>query len=162
MSTLARLIIASTFLFTSSFVSVAGNDDGFCNDVKKITSAFNNKEFDKLKGELIDDGSDEKSYVSTIEIKGYIAQFVSETEKQTYFAAVLNQDFTDAEALKTGLEKLLLEFESCLGIKMEYSETKSFMHYTYIFESGVELNVSASYPHENRRQLGFEVTYNKQ
>ena len=103
MRTLTRLIIALTFFSTSSFVSVAGNDDNFCNDVKKITSAFNNKEFDKLKGMMIDDGSDEKSYVSTVEVKGYIAQIVFETEKQTYFAAVLNQDFTDAEALKTGL-----------------------------------------------------------
>ena len=162
MSTLARLIIAFTFLFTSSFVSVAGNDDGFCNDVKKITSAFNNKEFNKLKGQLIDDGSDEKSHVSTVEVKGYIGQIVFETEKQIYFAAVLNQEFKDAEALKTGLEKLLLEFESCLGIKMEYSETRSFWHYIYVFESGVELKVSASYPHEKRRQLGFEVTYNKE
>ena len=162
MSTLARLIIASTFLFTSSFVSVAGTDDGFCNDVKKITSAFNNKEFNKLKGKVIDDGSDEKSYVSTVEVKGYIGQIVFETEKQTYFAAVLNQDFKDAEALKTGLEKLLLEFESCLGIKMEYSETRSFWHYTHVFESGVELKVSASYPQEKRRQLGFEVIYNKE
>ena len=162
MTKLVRLIIAFTFLSTSSFVSVAGNDDGFCNDVKKITSAFNNKEFNKLKGQLIDDGSDEKSYVSTIEVKGYIGQIVFETEKQTYFAAVLNQDFKDSEALKIGLEKLLLKFESCLGIKMEYSETRSFMHYTYVFESGVELKVSASYPNEKRRQLGFEVTYNKE
>ena len=162
MSTLARLIIAFAFLFTSSFVSVAGNDEGFCNDVKKITSVFESKEFNKLKGKVIDDGSDEKSYVSTVELKGYISQIVFETDKQTYFAAVLNQDFKDAEALKMGLEKLLLKFESCLDIKMEYSETKSFMHYTYVFESGVELKVSASYPHEKRRQLGFEVIYNKE
>jgi hypothetical protein len=130
--------------------------------VKKIISAFNKKEYNTLKGKLIDEGSDDKSYVSTVEVKGYISQIVFETAKQIYFAAVLNQDFKDAEALRRGLEKLLLEFESCLGIKMEYSETRSFMHYTYVFESGVELNVSASYPHEKRRQLGFEVIYTKE
>ena len=159
-------IIFFVVLFISAFTAIDKNvaeDDNFCEDVKKITTAFNNKAFDQLKGKAVEDETapNDKQYVSTVNLKNYISQFVYETGKEIYFAAVLNEDFKDADALKNQLKGIAEKLEKCLGITPEYRETRNFVFYTFELGKDVELELSGNYPGEDRRYINFEVSYQK-
>jgi hypothetical protein len=156
-------ILSFYFLVTSAFTTINDGDKGFCDDVKKITAAFNNKEFDKLKGkEIVDESApNDKQWVSAIELKGYFSQMLYENEREIYFGTLLNEDFKDAAALQKGLEALVARLEKCLDIKMEYSETRSFRHYTALLDSGIEVKLSGNYPDEKRRYISLSVSYKK-
>jgi hypothetical protein len=161
------LIMSFFFLIATAFVAVdkktPDDDNGFCEDIKKISDAFNNKEFNKLKGKAIEyeSSSTDKTFISLVNLKGYISQFVHETEKETYFDAVLNEDFKNAEALKNGLRNIAKKLEKCLDIELEYGETKSFLFYTFVFDSDVELELSGNYPDEKKRYINLEISYKK-
>jgi hypothetical protein len=161
-------ILSFLFLMTSAFVTIdvkpSESENGFCDEVKKITGIFNNKEFDKLKGkEIVDETApNDKQWVSAIELKGYFSQILYESEKEIYFEALLNEDFKDAAALKMSLEALVGKLEKCLVIQMEYDETRSFLNYTALLDSGVEIRLSGNHPDEKRRSISFGVSYKKQ
>lgn len=160
-------IVSSFFLLTSAFSIIdtkpVEGDNGFCDDVKKISAIFNNKEFDKLKGkEIVDETApNDKQWISAIELKGYFSQVLYENEREIYFDALLNQDFKDAAMLKKNLEALVRKLEGCLNLEMEYSETRNFIKYTAVVDSGIEVKLSGNHPDEKRRSIGLSILYKK-
>ena len=137
------------------------DDNGFCENVKKITAIFNNKEFDKLKGKEIKDASNDKQYVSSVDLKGYINQTLYETDKEIYFTATLNEKLRNADALKEKLKILVKNLESCLAVEMEYKQTQSFIIYRVVLDSGVKVELTGNYPDEKRRYINLDVSYKK-
>ena len=165
MKIFSRLFFLSfAFILTTAFSSVNGDDDEVCANAKKITAAFNDKNFDKLKGKDISDQTTpgDKQYLSAIELKGYISQLFSETESQVYFSAVLNQDFDSEQSFRKAVEKVATSFERCLGVQMEYGERRSSIFYSFVYESGVEVKIAGNYVYEKRRYITFDVSLNKQ
>lgn len=164
MKKLPGLLLVAFIVLCSSFtVGIGGASKDFCENFKKITDVFNNKTFDKLKGKVIGDDSDpnDRQFVSLISFDNYISQIVYETDKDISFAAVLNKDLNSAEEMQKELESSAKQMENCLGLQYEYSETKNFLHYTFVFDSGVHVDLSGNYPTEKRRYVNIEISYKK-
>ncbi|MCE3282848.1 MAG: hypothetical protein K0Q66_1585 [Chitinophagaceae bacterium] len=130
-----------------------------CEGVKAIAEAFKKAEYDKVKGEPLDDFSEESS--SLITLTGYEDPEVYEDETEIYLEARYDKFWKSADEMNTQLKKLVEELQKCLNLKPQRLATDKFTFYIFRYADDVEVKLTGAYAARSDRYLDIEINRQK-
>lgn len=158
MKRISHLILIPLLWIVSSFSGTVTvpTEMEYCDGVKFIAQAWENRAFEKVQGKP--SGKEEDLFESLVSIKGFNEQLVGEIENEIYFEAIYSKKAKNAAEINSQLKKLAEEMENCLKLKPEYLVTKNYVFYTFELGSGVEVELASSFANLEKREITLDIS----